>query len=50
MTYVRTALKEQANAFVNLAGKCQAIFTAQRGMTAIIPHDDDPTSLSNHDS
>ncbi|XP_065887626.1 uncharacterized protein [Dysidea avara] len=53
VTYVRAALKEQANAYVNLAGKCQAIFTAQRGMTAIIPaiipQNNDASSLSNHD-
>ena len=37
-------------AFVNLAGKCQAIFTAQRAMTAIFPHNDNTTSASNYQS
>ena len=34
---MKAALKEQANAYVNMAGKCQAIFTAQRTVAAIIP-------------
>ena len=34
---MKAALKEQANAYANMAGKCQAIFTAQRAVAAIIP-------------
>ena len=42
---MKAALKEQANAYVNMAGKCQTIFTAQRAVAAIIP--DESTLLSN---
>ena len=41
------ALKEQANAFVGLAEKCQPIFTAQRAIAAIIPKEND---TKNHHS
>ena len=34
---MKAALKEQANAYVNMARKCQAIFTAQRAVAEIIP-------------
>ena len=34
---MKVALKEQANAYVNMAGKCQAIFTTQRAVAAITP-------------
>jgi len=45
---VKAALKEQANAFVNMAGKCQTIFTAQRAVAEVIPvQNDDGTLLSN---
>ncbi|XP_065887428.1 uncharacterized protein [Dysidea avara] len=37
VTSVKAALKEQANAYVNMARKCQAIFTAQRAVAEIIP-------------
>ncbi|XP_065887623.1 uncharacterized protein [Dysidea avara] len=46
--YIQGALREQADAFINLAGKCQAIFTAQCGMTVIIPQNSDNTSAANH--
>ncbi|XP_065887392.1 uncharacterized protein [Dysidea avara] len=45
VTSMKAALKEQANAYVNMAGKCQTIFTAQRAVAAIIP--DESTLLSN---
>ena len=45
---MKAALKEQANAFVNMAGKCQTIFTAQRAVAEIIPaQNDDNTLFSN---
>ena len=50
MGYIQGALREQADAFINLAGKCQAIFTAQCGMTVIIPQNSDNTSAANHQS
>jgi len=42
---VKAALKEQANAYVNMAEKCQAIFSAQRAVAAIIPAQNDENSL-----
>jgi len=45
---VKAALKEQANAFVNMAGKCQTIFIAQRAMTMIIPAQNDDCALLSH--
>ena len=44
---MKTALKEQANAFVNMAGKCQTIFTAQQAMTEIIPTQSDDCTFQH---
>jgi len=44
---VKAALKEQANAFVNMAGKCQTIFTAQQAMTEIIPDQSDDCAFQH---
>ena len=42
---MKAALKEQANAYVTMAGKWQAIFSAQRAVAAIIPAQNNKNSL-----
>jgi len=46
VAYVRAALEEQANAFVELAEKCRTIFSAQRAMIELLPVNADITFLS----
>ena len=46
VAYVRAALEEQANAFVELAEKCCTIFSAQRAMIELLPANVDIAFLS----
>ena len=45
---MRTALKEQALAFVELAEKCQSIYCGQLAMVATIPKDIDMNFLTKN--
>ena len=48
MNYVRTALKEQALAFVELAEKCQSIYCGQLAIVSTIPKDIDMKFLTEN--
>ena len=46
VSYVRAALEEQANAFVNFAERCRMIYSAQRALIELLPENADIAFLS----
>ena len=50
VAYVRAALEEQANAFVEFAEKCRTIYSAQRALVELLPENADLVFLSQSHS